>query len=269
MCSGLPSSRQCRSACSQHSSATCSPPAAILVSPKYSQQRDTSLARSILGDHRVGLANQRLGGHPIARRPADGRPLQPGSGRWPMPTPRASARAPARRSQGSASASAPVSMQNLAYPMPPSTSRLSVDSLPSPGASTCVDHVLPQCNRPDVQIVVAQRGGAHDAGVGAQIGVLGGEIGQSRVGPFPVAMSSSVRECGRGAFVIPERCGQAGLEALGTAGVAADHVPDVGDGHRRLVRRPPARPCRRGSTSRPPGTRGCGGRLRAPRRKRS
>ena len=44
--------------------------------------------------------------------------------------PRASARAPARRSQGSASDSRPVSMQNRPYPVAPWTSRWSSDSQP-------------------------------------------------------------------------------------------------------------------------------------------
>ncbi len=110
--------------------------------------------------------------------------------------------------------------------MPPSTQQVVGGLAAVARLLDVVDHVLPQRNRADVQVVVAQRGGAHDAGVGAQVRVLVGEVGEG--GSFE-SMSSRARKRGRGAFVIPERCGQTGLEELRAARVAADHVPGVGD----------------------------------------
>ena len=82
-----------------------------LIRPKYSQHRDTSCARSPRRspDRPRGPGSGLRAGRPPPMPPS---PARISFSPWPSAQPRASARAPARRSHGSASASRPVSTQN-------------------------------------------------------------------------------------------------------------------------------------------------------------
>ena len=94
------------------------------------------------------------------------------------------------------------------------------------------EHPLPQRNRPQVQVVVAQRGRAQYLRVDDQASVLVGQFGETR---RSAALNSASARLG--AFVIALRRGQAGVQELGPARIAADHVRDVGVRHRHLAGR--------------------------------
>ena len=170
MCSGFSISRQCRSAWPNRSSASSS-----ALDRDADQAEIQPAPRHVVGPRCPRRSPDRPRGPGSGLRPVARRPSSPSHARVafsPLPSahPVASARAPARRSHGCASASRPVSMQNLPYAVAPRTSRWSSNSLAAvTRAVDGVDHLLPQRNRPHVQVVVAQRGGAENPGVGDEI----------------------------------------------------------------------------------------------------
>jgi hypothetical protein len=82
-----------------------------------------------------------------------------------------------------------------------------------------------------MQIVVAQCDGAQNLGVGDQEAVFVLQITDTRRGFVGKPEQPSL--CG---FVVAVRCGEAGLQKLGSARVSADHVVDLGAGHGHLCR---------------------------------
>ena len=205
--------------------------------------------------------------HVVARRPAGGRPLQLRPRRGQLPPPRLGAGTrPAQPGFG-------FGQRRRSRCR---TWRIRCRRAPRVGRSTrCRRPMRRRCrrsrfchsgNRPDVQIVFAQRGGAHDARVGAA-GTRARRRGRR-------SRSSIARRASRSGVRPPRLRDRRWLlpgRSRGTGRGGSSGRPCAGSRRRpsSTARRLRRRPYRRGSTSRPPGSRGSGGRLRAPRRTRS
>ena len=229
MCNGLPSSRQCLSACDQDSSAASSIPTPSRVSPKYNQHRETSWARlcSAITGYAAPTSRSVVSWSPRIQLAAA---VSNSARAQYSAQPRRCARAAARCSHCSPSSSRPVSTQNRPYAIPPATSSWSASSelsvKPSMTGMMLRHNAAARTCRSSSHNAVAHRMAANvdrcRRSACRSVNSLGALVALQR------------GQLAGGVFVIPAGGGQPDPQEAGPQTVVGDHVLDFGGPVRRL-----------------------------------